>query len=1620
MKRILSMLLAVVMVISMFPVVASAAEVASGLASADSDTKWTRSYTAMADGTLTITVGDGNAAWASDVYDWNTWAASAAVTGTEEASYTYDVVAGAEYTVRIYGQGEPTAAIADIPYSIVFTPASGEEDTTVTVNGNVLNDNNGVAMKGTDVEIPLLGSGNATYAGQQEHFFTPAADGILTVHIINSSTGWWYSGENLCGQVNGNGEWAQTYEVRAGVPYSITLGCYEDWSQVTGTISYEILFYEQELEVQKEEYIISESVITATGVHSIAMEALADMTIVTVTPNETGVYTLSVPAGTAVLNSVGSGSYFIEAWDDAEAAESVEWTCKEIAGQVIDVTSEGVEVLSQGQSLMLGIKSENASVEVTLTKTGEYVAEEIETINYENKAELTPFEIPEGAVLGAYVNVEDETVHTAVLGADGYYHLDSEDGDILLIDMDYQDIVLSDALNSERPVMKAFVTLDDGTEVCYIIGDAVLEYESVADSEGYYYLTEDLILFYENYATANGTWLYHGIDSQTNPDAWLYCCRTLTMPQEDPEGSLTNPIVYATVADMVADWTGREVAGGETVYFQAPLGGETVTISSDPYGAVALVNTRANLAFAGESFTFEVSEETGITEGQVLTVGIWNQNPGAPETVTLTVEVEADGSVANPFVYESFEALIADWQNRTVAAGATVYVKAPLGGETLIVSSDTTAAALVNSMGAYVAYHGEACVFDAFEAGATVTIGICNQNPRGSAVVTLSAPASGANVPGSGTVADPYCYETVEALIADWQERVIAAGTTVFVNAPLGGETLTVTSNSTAACLATPMDANLAFHNEPYTFSEVDGFTAGQFITIGIKNQDPYGTTIATLSADSVSGGEGETEITYTELPMGSTQINDQNYYFTYTAAEPGVLSLSTGAAMGTVTFSYSVNGDDPVALGLNSVANIEMYTGDIIKIDVIAQGYSSLSALWTAGGDAGEEDPNALVIGDNEVSVPAGLEGGSWTFTATEAGTLSASVSALTLYEPSYEVEGEFVANEVPATHVTMVVGMQMSFLINGLDALNETVQVAAGDVVTVTLSHRTGTEFDATVTLTLTEGTEDGDDEIVYDYEGSGTYDDPYIIPSLEEPVVLNVSDADLYFKYTAEKDGAVGIADITADVLVVLSDGSYNNEKVYNVVEGDELIFNVWGNGSATVGYDLVSAADGTEENPYIIEWAWDPAGSRAVAEVTVAAGETVYFNWGELWGEYVLTVNGEPVEVDENGNFCITNSGDTDETYHLEIAPPVGAYDNPEIIESLPFETTGSLEAEQTYSYLWMADEDMTLVLDVTEGANLIASVLTYIDGEEWPETEVFELASIIEDDNFNWIGWDVAENLVIELTAGQELKIEVAGLMDLEDYTYPAIEYTLTVKEHNEEAPEEEPSVAQVGETGYATLEAAMAAAAELGEPATVTLLAEIDAWDILVTPGITLDLNGFELRANYVAVFNGAHIIDSSADNTGKLCVGADSVIISTNNAQLPVWNGEAYVFSAVDFTRSKLDPNVAVTADQFGYAFQPQFAAAVKELLSNGAEDNGVSIEVRISWETGMGREYRNLVYNEGQIMVVIPAAKGAFKLTVAGLSAIEGLEEVVVEAVVRSATGVCCVSDGIVVTLP
>lgn len=158
---------------------------------------------------------------------------------------------------------------------------------------------------------------------------------------------------------------------------------------------------------------------------------------------------------------------------------------------------------------------------------------------------------------------------------------------------------------------------------------------------------------------------------------------------------------------------------------------------------------------------------------------------------------------------------------------------------------------------------------------------------------------------------------------------------------------------------AADLDADAPYVN-PFDPSRPDDQNGGSF-TVSLVTGESYSFAINsaeegvfdiefTVSAYTGGGITDEKPVEATPLSFdGSHQIERSDALLVYTADTAGTLTLSTGAAiMGTVTYEYSVNGGEGVAIPLSSEAAIQLSAGDTIVITVTATGYSSIRAIWT------------------------------------------------------------------------------------------------------------------------------------------------------------------------------------------------------------------------------------------------------------------------------------------------------------------------------------------------------------------------------------------------------------------------------------------------------------------------------------------------------------------------------------------------------------------------------------------------------------------------------------------------------------------------------------------------
>ncbi len=166
---------------------------------------------------------------------------------------------------------------------------------------------------------------------------------------------------------------------------------------------------------------------------------------------------------------------------------------------------------------------------------------------------------------------------------------------------------------------------------------------------------------------------------------------------------------------------------------------------------------------------------------------------------------------------------------------------------------------------------------------------------------------------------------------------------------------------------------------------------------------------------------------------------------------------------------------------------------------------------------------------------------------------------------------------------------------------------------------------------------------------------------------------------------------------------------------------------------------------------------------------------------------------------------------------------------------------------------------------------------------------------------------------------------------------------------------------QVGKKLYYGIDVAIEAAAAADK--TVTLIANATADEVLLTEGVTLDLNGFTLTvdaltANIVGSADG-YVVDSSEGNAGLLAVDRDGILLKDNNPDLPLYDAATKGFRFFDYVlylHPTTEP-VGTASQKFWFKFHfytnDEGTALDQDAYSLVAADgSNLTISTKLTWK--------------------------------------------------------------------
>ncbi len=257
-----------------------------------------------------------------------------------------------------------------------------------------------------------------------------------------------------------------------------------------------------------ENYIVDEEMLIAVGDNECELNSEYEYTVFTFAPDEIGKYTVTIDNGAIAIVSYNGMWVTVEPSEETVTESTFTWDCTGV-----------------GQSIWIAVISEQSTVTLAV-EWAEIIIETILETTYTNKTTPEAFTLSGNKASLQYVDTFDDVENSAVLGEDGFYHLDSEEGPILYAKLNDSMLSLADAVQYGRVV--ALIYDENGKAIEKIdYNEAFNEYLLCSD-DGVYPLTEDIITIYKEMGRTNEWYGEDGWIGGAEADAWMFACYYLS------------------------------------------------------------------------------------------------------------------------------------------------------------------------------------------------------------------------------------------------------------------------------------------------------------------------------------------------------------------------------------------------------------------------------------------------------------------------------------------------------------------------------------------------------------------------------------------------------------------------------------------------------------------------------------------------------------------------------------------------------------------------------------------------------------------------------------------------------------------------------------------------------------------------------------------------------------------------------------------------------------------------------------------------------------------------------------------------------------------------------------
>jgi len=391
-----------------------------------------------------------------------------------------------------------------------------------------------------------------------------------------------------------------------------------------------------------------------TGTVTVFPEFGYATTLYTFRADEAGTYTVTLSDNTGAVGYYGSNEWFPYDYSlDTGVANTYTYT--------LNYTEANAPAL-------IGI-SGTTMTDITITKAGE--AEIVTIPEYTAYTSAEPYVYTGETATLTYVNVEatDKVVDKAVYASDGYYHLNSVDGPVLMVNIYDELFSIANAPSTGKVVTVNYGV--DGKEVVSktVWNDVLLAYAECADKEtGLYPLTSQLVYFYQTYGEQQRLYTESGyvggqFSKGMGEDAWMFACMyvpnkadgTIVLPpavidpiEKDADGKVTNSVATEEAVKDIIEQAKEE---GKDVVIKTTTEGLTITIANEDLANATAMKIDVKVEIKEDVKDETVAKNDKITKDNFVMKIEFAHEGKLPAEATIVIPVPAEVAKAYKTLY---------------------------------------------------------------------------------------------------------------------------------------------------------------------------------------------------------------------------------------------------------------------------------------------------------------------------------------------------------------------------------------------------------------------------------------------------------------------------------------------------------------------------------------------------------------------------------------------------------------------------------------------------------------------------------------------------------------------------------------------------------------------------------------------------------------------------------------------------------------------------------------------------------------------------------------------------------------------------------------------------------